>query len=543
MTRASSRHLIDTVGAVRVILRAGAVPGIRLDHFVKLAAAVRRFGPFAGVVYAHVGNGVDRVALVDDLGSLTYADLEAQSNALVRGWRADGLTENSVIGMICRNHRGFVLTLLAAGKLGAKIVLLNTGFAAPQLAEVAAREGVDGIVFDTEFSDVAGPLPSTTRKYVAWVDDDVPLPYPSVADTISGQATYAVPTHEHPGGITVLTSGTTGLPKGAPRDRVSPLAGALLLDRVPFRAEQSLLAAAPLFHGTGLGVFVTCLVLRNTIVMTRTFDPHECVRLLADHKCDSLVVVPTMLQRIINLGRNTIARHDTSNLKIILAAGSALTPDLCGKTHQYLGPVLYNMYGSTEVAVATVATPQDLLDAPGTVGYPPVTARVRLYGEDGVAVTEPDVPGRIFAANGSSFNGYTDGRDKERIDGLLSTGDVGHFDSKGRLFVDGRDDDMIVSGGENVYPIEIENMLADRDDVLDVCVVGVPDADFGQRLRAFIVAEPSSPRDPAVIKEHVRANLARYKVPRDVIFIDELPRNATGKVLRSALAQMETGAH
>jgi len=251
-----------------------------------------------------------------------------------------------------------------------------------------------------------------------------------------------------------------------------------------------------------------------------------------------LILVPTMLQRILDLGQDTIASYDTSNLKVVLTAGSALSPDLCRRTAEYLGDVLYNLYGSTEVAVATVATPKDLERSPGTAGSTPITCRVALYDDNGKKIHRAGVTGRIFAANGASFAGYTDGLDKERIDGLLSTGDSGHFDKRGMLFVEGRDDDMIVSGGENVHPVEVENLLADRADVLEVGVIGVPDDHFGQRLRAFVVPTPDSTPDAQEIRNYVKARLARHMVPRDVVFLEDLPRNATGKLLRSALAEI-----
>ncbi|PRC48126.1 acyl-CoA synthetase, partial [Mycobacterium sp. ITM-2017-0098] len=141
--------------------------------------------------------------------------------------------------------------------------------------------------------------------------------------------------------------------------------------------------------------------------------------------------------------------------------------------------------------------------------------------------------------NGAPFSGYTDGRNKQIIDGYMSSGDMGHFDERGLLFVDGRDDDMIVSGGENVFPQEVENLLEARPDVAEVAVVGVDDVEFGKRLRAFVVAEPDAVKDAAEIKQYVKDNLARHKVPRDVVFVDDLPRNATGKLLRRVLADME----
>jgi fatty-acyl-CoA synthase len=261
--------------------------------------------------------------------------------------------------------------------------------------------------------------------------------------------------------------------------------------------------------------------------------------MVADNKATELVVVPTMLQRILDLDEKIRSRYDTSSLRIIFSAGSALSPELGNRATKVFGDVVYNLYGSTEVAVAAVATPEDWRAAPGTVGKVPCGCRVQLYDERGARITEPDTIGRVFAGSDLAFGGYTDGRHKEIIDGLLSSGDVGHFDAEGRLFIDGRDDEMIVSGGENVFPVEVENLLAEHPGVVEAAVIGVPDPDFGQRLRAFVVRRDGADLDEKQLKDHVKANLARYKVPRDVRFLDALPRNATGKLLRKQLAEMD----
>jgi fatty-acyl-CoA synthase len=243
-----------------------------------------------------------------------------------------------------------------------------------------------------------------------------------------------------------------------------------------------------------------------------------------------------MLQRILALGDDEIRSYDTSALRIIFCAGSALAPEVGNRATELFGDVIYNLYGSTEVAVATVATPEDWKKAPGTVGRAPVGCTVRLYDENGNRITAADTVGRVFVGSGLKFSGYTGGGSKDEIDGLLSSGDVGHFDADGLLFIDGRDDDMIVSGGENVFPAEVENLLVEHSAIADAAVIGVPDDDFGQRLKAFVVVKDGRALDADVVREHVKANLARHKVPRDVEFVDELPRNATGKLLRGALS-------
>jgi fatty-acyl-CoA synthase len=258
---------------------------------------------------------------------------------------------------------------------------------------------------------------------------------------------------------------------------------------------------------------------------------------LEDHRADALITVPIVLSRFLELGADEIGKRDLDALRIVALSGSALSADLATRTMDLLGEVVYNLYGSTEVAYATIATPADLRAAPGTVGRPPQGTRIKLLDEDGKQVPRGE-SGRIFVGSSMQFEGYTGGGNKEVVDGLMSTGDIGHVDEAGRLFVDGRDDDMIVSGGENVFPAEVEDLIAAHDGVSEAAVVGVDDEKYGKRLRAYVVRSDES-LDEDAIKAHVKSNLARYKVPREVVFLDELPRNPAGKVVKRELPDPE----
>ncbi|HNC15196.1 MAG TPA: AMP-binding protein, partial [Solirubrobacterales bacterium] len=194
-----------------------------------------------------------------------------------------------------------------------------------------------------------------------------------------------------------------------------------------------------------------------------------------------------------------------------------------------------NFYGSTEVAMGSIATPEDLRHDPATAGRPPYGTSVRLVDEFGDEVPHGET-GRIFIRNEMTFDGYTGGGNKENLDGYLSSGDVGHFDEDGRLYIDGRDDEMIISGGENVYPAEVEDLISGHDQVVESAVIGVDDEKFGQALRAYVVLKTPDSLDEDGVRKYVKANLASYKAPRDVIFLPELPRNATGKILKKDLA-------
>jgi fatty-acyl-CoA synthase len=289
-----------------------------------------------------------------------------------------------------------------------------------------------------------------------------------------------------------------------------------------------------MFHSWGFAHFTLGMALSSTLVMRRKFDPEDTLSAMAQHRCTALVLVPVMLQRILELPAETIDRYDLRALRVIAASGSTLPGELALQVMDRFGDVLYNLYGSTEVAWATIATPEDLRAAPGTAGRPPRGTTVRLFDEDGNEVAQGET-GRIFVANDLAFEGYTGGGNKDAIEGLLSSGDVGHFDAGGRLFIDGRDDDMIVSGGENVFPGEVEELLAGHEAVAEAAVFGVDDDQFGQRLKAVIVTRDDKELTADEVKRYVKSNLAAFKAPRDVEFVAELPRTSTGKVLKREL--------
>ena len=603
--------------SVEVLYRAGLVRPGRPDEAVQAMLAMRRYGPFAGSVRISARRDPNAIGLVDEIGALTFSQLDRRSNALVRAWRSHGIGSGDVVGLLCRNHRGFLDTVIACAKLGAEVVLLNTGFGARQLAQVGNRERISVLVYDQEFAPLAAGAPATVARYLGWVDMASAADVPTLERLIADHDDSDVPAPRAPGQWVLLTSGTTGTPKGAQRQVRSPLGAAEFLDRVPYRGDEATVIAAPLFHGTGLSQLIMMLALGSTTVLARRFDPAGTLARIAHYRCTGLVAIPTMLQRILDLGEQVLAKYDTSSLRIILCAGSALSPELGNRATRAFGNVLYNLYGSTEVSVATVATPADWRRAPGTVGRPPVGCKVRLYDNDNQLVRKPYQRGRIFvgsvltvgdltgedsvpeggppdghgavashraganrgagvaagagraAAAGRGMTGRGDretavdggreagpgagggrggagGRGAEAgsgrgarpgpgDSGLVSTGDVGHFDSNGLLFIDGRADDMIISGGENVYPGEVENLLVEHPYINEAAVVGVPDRDFGQRLKAYVVMERGVWLPPEDIQLFVRTHLARFKVPREIAYVPDLPRNATGKLLRHLL--------
>lgn len=535
---AVTRSAGEALRAVKILSDRGLFDPLRLDRALSAARAVSALGPVAGAIVHGAAVHPHATAIVDDAGGLTYAALDHRSDALARALAGRGVGAGSVVALLARDHRGAVLAIAAVAKLGARLVLMNTGFAKPQFAEVARRERVRMVLHDEEFVDILGGLPADIDLVLAnSTTDSPPDDLPTIDQLIAREPGEPLPRPARPGGLVLLTSGTTGTPKGAPRERVSLLQSAAFLDRIPLARNQTMVMVAPIFHGTGLSQFILGLALGGTVVLHRRFDAEATIASVAQHRAHTLVLVPTMLQRILDLDPDILTRYDTSSLRILLSAGSALPTDLCDRARAHFGDVLYNLYGSTEVAVALVATPDDIAKAPGTVGRPPVGCRVALFDERGAPIDRPDTVGRIFVRSALSFGGYTDGRHKDKIDGMLSSGDVGHVGAFGLWFVDGRDDEMIVSGGENVYPVEVEDLLSRHPGITEAAVIGVDDPEFGQRLRAYVVA--SQHLDATEVKAYVRDNLARYKVPRDVVFVSALPRNATGKVLRREMSSFD----
>jgi fatty-acyl-CoA synthase len=445
--------------------------------------------------------------------------------------------EGDGVAIMCRNHRGFIDATVACSKLGAHSLYLNTAFAGPQITDVVKRESPRAIVFDEEFGELVADAAVRRKRFIGWHEKESELEDPTLDELIErGDPGDVVPPGE-PGRTVILTSGTTGTPKGASRKQPDSLdPAAALLSKIPLKARETTMIAAPLFHSWGFAHFTLGLGLSSTLVLKRKFDPEATLSLTAQHRASALILVPVMLQRIVELGDEVIGRYDLSELRVIALSGSALSPSLTEAGTKAFGDVLYNLYGSTEVAWAAIATPEDMREAPGTVGRAPRGTVIRLYDEEGKPVPEGET-GRIFVANEMLFEGYTGGGSKDVIDGLMATGDVGHFDEGGRLFVDGRDDEMIVSGGENVFPQEVEELLERHDGVADVAVLGVDDEEFGQRLKAVIVKDSGASLGEDDVKAYVKKHLAGYKVPRDVEFIDELPRNATGKVLKRELQE------
>ena len=528
----------DAAFDMKVFAEVGMFRPIRPDKLARIVERYIRWG--ASPALGSASNALtdpDGTAIIDEAGALTWEETHRRSNALARSLRDEGVGPGDGVAIMCRNHRYFIEATMACSKLGAVALYLNTAFAGPQLADVMEREGPAALVYDQEFTDLLSEVKSDLRRFVAWEEREG-----SDETTLEQLISHAdddgdLDPPPEAGRYIILTSGTTGTPKGAQRGQPEGLGSlAALLSKIPRRSHETVMIAAPLFHSWGFLHFMLSLPTVATMVLRPKFDPEETLRLTAEHRARVLAVVPVMMSRILALPEEVKRRYDLSALEVTAASGSALPGELATNWMDEFGDNLYNLYGSTEVSWASVATPEDMRAAPGTAGRPPRGTVIRVVDEDGNDVKQGDT-GRIFVGNQLAFEGYTGGGGKESLGDLLSSGDVGHFDEDGRLFVDGRDDEMIVSGGENVFPREVEDLLADHESVSEAAAIGVDDEKFGQRLKAFVVKEDGAEVSEEDLKAHVKSNLANYKVPREIVFLDELPRNATGKVLKRELTE------
>ncbi len=534
---------------IRTLRRAGLIAPMRPDRYLRIAAAMRREGMSITAGFASAAQRCpDRPGLVDELGTLTWRQLDERCDALAAALQvlpAGPAGTPKSIGIMCRNHRGFIEALVAASRIGADALLLNTSFAGPALADVVARENVDTVIYDEEFTATVdrafAEKPNATR-IVAWADQPDKLTLKSLEQLITAHAGQRPKRGDRKGRLILLTSGTTGTPKGATHSGGGAGIGTLkaILDRTPWRAEEPIVIVAPMFHAWGFSQLVFATAMACTIITRRKFDPEATLELVDRHQAAGLVVVPVMFDRIMDLPPEVRNRYSGRSLRFATASGSRMRPDVVIAFMDQFGDVIYNNYNATEAGMIATATPADLRIAPDTAGRPAGGTEIRILDQEFKEVPTGEV-GSIYVHNDTQFDGYTSGNTKDFHAGFMSSGDVGYLDEAGRLFVVGRDDEMIVSGGENVYPIEVEKTLATHPEVAEAAVIGVDDEQYGQRLAAFVVLEPGGTANSETLKQYVRENLANYKVPREILVLDELPRGSTGKIVRAELHSRITG--
>jgi fatty-acyl-CoA synthase len=518
--------------ALAMLRRAGLLRPTRPDRMLAAGLALARWGLTPASAYGvAAARWPDRLAVVDERERLSYAELDRRTNAVAHGLSALGVQDGGTVALLARNSAAFVVAEVAAAKVGADVVYLNTGFGSRQLA--AALTGASVVVCDQEFLPAVRDAAPGLRRVLAWRDGGGRATRTPTLDDLASGDDGPPPPLAREGRQIILTSGTTGDPRGAPHGAPPPLAGVSvlvsLLTAVPLRGGTTVVLPTPAFHAWGYLNLTLVALLGSTAVLPHRFDPADTLRQVEEHRAGGLVVVPAMLHRLLEV---PAGRHDTSSLDIVVVSGAALPVELATRAERRFGPVLYDLYGSTEAGYVSVASPADRRAAPGTVGRPLPGVQLRLLDADGREVPRGQ-PGRVFVHGALTFAGYQDGGDAQQVDGLVATGDVGRLDAGGRLFVEGRTDEMVVTGGENVFPAVVEAALAEHPAVAEVAVAGVPDETYGARLVAYVVRNSEVSADE--LRAHASTRLATYQVPRGIVFLDALPRNETGKVLKRLL--------
>jgi len=523
--------------SLSILVRSGVLGGGLPHRTAKRLSALARYGPtLAGAFTAGRARAPKRVAVTDEQRSVTYEELYQRVQRIAAGMAGLGVGADGPVAMYQRNSVYAVETLVSASRAGADALLLNTFLSPTQVTEVLHRERPAVLVVDAELRPNVVDVPDGTTVVIGAPEDGAATGEPTL-DTLAENTAEDLPIPQRKGRLIVLTSGTTGAPKGAKRGAPKGLGpAASILSRIRFKAPETVMIAPPLFHTWGLAMLQLAPALNSTIVLRRRPDPETILAAVAQHRATSLILVPVMIQRLLDLPDAVRDKYDTSSLRVVASSSAPIPKDVCTRFLDTFGDVLFNLYGATEVSWATIATPEDLRTLPGTAGKPPYGTRLALLDEHNRPVPRGEI-GRIFVGNEMQFEGYTNGNDKERALGLMSTGDRGVLDEHNLLTVLGRDDDMVIVGGENVYPIEVESALSEHPDVADVAVIGVPDERWGETVKAVVVRRPGASLTEAELVSWARDRMAGFKRPRSVDFVDELPRNPTGKLLKRVLRE------
>ncbi|HEX2049143.1 MAG TPA: AMP-binding protein [Actinomycetota bacterium] len=483
-----------------------------------------------------VGN---KTAIVDRSGTMTWRELDRRGNRVARALRRMGLRGGDRVAILLRNSREFVEVVVGAQKVGLVACPMNTWAKPRELSATLENAHASVLFYDAKHAEQVAAAAPDDLPLVVVGDGAAGTRYD---DFLDGSSDAPVPPFTRDPGstrIVIHTSGTSGTPKGASRDDAAGgiRSFAKLLDVLPYRRSDVVYVPAPMFHSFGYATFAFGAVVGATMVLPEKFDPERSLALIEEHRVTAASLVPVMIKRILDLDPGVKARYDLSSLRIVVASGSAMSPKLRRAATELFGDVLYDLYGSTETGWVAIATPADIAAKPTSVGRAAPGIEIGVFAPGGERAA-PGEPGELFVRSDLLFEGYTSGGSRPTRDGFVSIGDVGRVDEEGYIFVEGRADDMVVVGGENVYPIEIESLIESIDGVREAAVMGVEDEEYGEVLAAF-VAGSASPDD---VVATCQRELASYKVPKRVEIVDELPRTATGKVLKRRLVERLDGA-
>jgi fatty-acyl-CoA synthase/long-chain acyl-CoA synthetase len=509
----------------------------------------------------HAASSPDKTAVVDDnrgaVRTLTWAQLDAVTNQLCHVLVGSGLGPGGTIAWCGQNSLGVVVLVDAARRLGVTAVPVNYRFTDEEAAYVIDHSDASMVYVDAELAPMLGRIRSDVPsvRSVLVFDGDVPDgddPWYVPVDSRAAAVPTTPPASgdgSGDGGTMIYTSGTTGKPKGAVRKEASVDMAAIgaLIQLIGYTGDDVYLTTGPLYHSGPLGFMAIAQALGQTVVVQRRFDPEDWLRLVQTYRCTSTFSAPTSMRAVCNLDPGVLDRYDRSSMRIMIANAAPWTMALKRRYLDVFPPEsLFEVYGSTELGVNTMLLPADQLRKPGSCGKEVPMLEIRLYDPDGNIVTGvgPQAAGEVYVRASSVFDDYYKQHDRyveDRRDGFQTVGDIAYRDEEGYLYICDRKRDMVISGGVNVYPAEVEAALELHPDVYEAAVFGIPSEEWGEAVHAAVVARPGSPlaesRDADALIAHARQHLAGFKVPRTVDWLDELPKTGSGKVLKRELRQ------
>ena len=513
---------------------ARTVVGLRVGHHLALIL--------------HAQNKPEKTAIVDGSRKYSYAEVDGEINRLGHALVAMNIGAGDHVALMLPNSAEYLIAQQTIARVGATAVQIGTRLKAAELAHILANSSPLALFYhhdyraELEEALALGAGAARGQLVVCGAPAGSMTGASRYEDLIAGMPGAHPPaTSSRGGGVIVYTSGTTGKPKGANRDMTETgLVGiADFMARVGMTHHERHLVVCPLYHSAAPAFTSMVFGLGATVVMVDHFEPERVLEVIARESITSAFMVPTMLSRLADLDEEVRRSYDTSALRWILSGAAPLPTDTARRFQEAFGYLLWNFYGATETGMVTLAAPHDHAARPGTVGRLLRGNQVRLLDGEGRQVRAGEI-GELYTSNEMLITGYhrdPTSTDSSLADGFFSVGDLGRMDDDGYYYIESRKSDMVISGGVNIYPREIEDHLLTHADVVDVAVVGVPDAEWGETLKAFVVRRPGALLTSATVIEFCRQGLADYKRPRAVAFIDVLPRTPTGKVLKRELRQ------
>jgi fatty-acyl-CoA synthase len=539
--------------ATQVLRRTGVARAFRplaIPGFVR-AAYGGRIGPHLAVMF-HAHNAPDKEAIVEPLPNgttrrLTWGQLDAEINKLCHALAARGVRGGDRVALMLPNGSDYLIAQQSLARLGAVAVQIGYRLKAGEVAYILDNAEPRATLVHADFLAAMDEARATSKKggavLVVGAAPGAPPGIERWEDAVASAPGDRPPVlgsaEKSGGGVIVYTSGTTGKPKGAARNwnQTGLDAAADMMVQVGMSTDDRHLVVCPLYHSAAPAFVAITMSLGGTVVLMNTFDAEGALALIERERITSTLVVPTHLVRICALPEEVRKKYDTSSLRWVMSGAAPLATDVARRFMEQFGPKLWNFYGSTETALVTLAGPGDHVTRPGTVGRAMRGNEIRLYGEDGREVATGEV-GELYARNSMLIAGYhrnDDATKSSMRDGFFSVGDLARKDADGYYYMESRKHDMVISGGVNIYPREIEDHLHKHPAVLEAAVIGVPDPEWGETLKAFVVRRAGQSLTAEDVVAWCRDGLADYKRPRVVVFLDELPRNPTGKILKREL--------